>query len=32
MDYRVPEQDLRVDETRMPSRPASGLVISEIVA
>ncbi|MCF7201798.1 cytochrome P450 [Pseudomonas oligotrophica] len=32
MQYRLPEQDLRIDETRMPSRPASGLLISDIVA
>lgn len=30
--YTVPDQDLRVDLTRMPARPASGLVIGDVSA
>ena len=30
--YRVPAQDLDVDRTRMPARPASGFVISDVSA
>lgn len=30
MDYEVPAQDLTVDRTRMPARPASGFVISGV--
>ena len=30
--YEVPDQDLRVDLTRMPARPASGFVITDVSA
>jgi len=32
MTYEVPAQDLRVDLTRMPAQPKSGLLISEVRA
>ncbi|HWK63984.1 MAG TPA: cytochrome P450 [Rhizobiaceae bacterium] len=32
MSYRVPSQDLEIDLSRMPARPASGFVISDIQA
>lgn len=30
MTYRVPDQDLAVDHSRMPARPASGFVIEDV--
>ncbi|MXS19561.1 cytochrome P450 [Pseudomonas oryzihabitans] len=32
MTYQVPTQDLRIDLARMPMRPASGLILSEVQA
>jgi len=32
MTYQVPTQDLRIDLARMPMRPASGLLLSEVQA
>jgi len=32
MDYAVPAQDLRIDLSRMPARPESGLLISDVKA
>lgn len=30
MEYAVPAQDLRIDLTRMPAKPQSGLLISDV--
>jgi fatty-acid peroxygenase len=30
MEYAVPAQDLRIDLSRMPAKPESGLVISDV--
>lgn len=32
MDYAVPAQDLRIDLSRMPAKPESGLLISDVKA
>lgn len=32
MTYQVPTQDLRIDLARMPMRPASGLILSDVQA
>lgn len=32
IDYRLPAQDLRVDHRKAPARPASGVVIADVVA